>query len=677
MVGRTISHYRITGQLGAGGMGVVYRAEDSRLGREVALKFVSQDLADDVQAVQRLRSEARAASALNHPHICTIYDIGDDNGRPFIVMEMIKGQTLRERLLTGRLKTHQVLDVGIEVADALHIAHTNGIIHRDIKPGNIFLSETGHVKILDFGLAKVTPTTEFSRATTAHSPDPTAAGVMLGTTAYMSPEQVTGEQLDPRSDLFSLGVVLYEAATGEHPFPGKTAAAIVAAILDRAPVPALTRNPELPLRLQEVIDNCLEKDRELRYQSAADLRADLKRVRRDIESNYPPRAATSGLDARSGGGSRSHREVSLPHEKAPAPLSFGALVAVVSVIVVLALGALAYKFWPAPAVTSPPAPTSASANPIGGDSGSRSAQTNIADRLQLARASWDAKNYRAAAGYAAEILAIAPGHPEATEIRNRAQDMLTRFDVAIRDARSRIQSGDIEGAARALDTARALDPGAPSVIEITSRLSAEARRRDAATRVDPGSSRASRGAGIASTTPPPASPPQSLPAPPVEPVPAPPQAAPQPPPATPPQPKPSVPEPVAAAPEPSPKPAAPPPRVEPPPAKPPAQNDDAAIRQLVAAYARAIEQKDMALFRAIKPNLSREEERRLQDGFRAVTSQQVNLTIVSIEREGDTASVVVDRQDIVRAGGRQYTTKSRQTLRLARMASGWGIVDIR
>ncbi len=219
MVGRTISHYRITGQLGAGGMGVVYRAEDTRLGRPVALKFVSQDLTDDAQAIQRLRSEARAASALNHPHICTIYDIGEDEGRPFIVMELMTGRTLRERLLAGgALKAQQVLDVGIEVADALRVAHGSGIVHRDIKPGNIFLTDTGHVKILDFGLAKVTPTL-LGSVTTAHSPDPTAAGVMLGTTAYMSPEQVTGEQLDPRSDLFSLGVVLYEAATGEHPFP--------------------------------------------------------------------------------------------------------------------------------------------------------------------------------------------------------------------------------------------------------------------------------------------------------------------------------------------------------------------------------------------------------------------------------------------------------------------------
>jgi serine/threonine protein kinase len=188
MVGRTISHYRITGQLGAGGMGVVYSAEDIRLGRPVAMKFVSQELADDHQAFQRLRSEARAASALNHPHICTIYDIGEDNGRPFIVMELMRGQTLRQRLsAVGRLSPHQVLDIGIEIADALQAAHSSGIIHRDIKPGNIYLTESGHVKILDFGLAKITPL-EMGAATTAHSPAATAAGVMLGTTAYMSPE---------------------------------------------------------------------------------------------------------------------------------------------------------------------------------------------------------------------------------------------------------------------------------------------------------------------------------------------------------------------------------------------------------------------------------------------------------------------------------------------------------
>ena len=220
MVGRTISHYRIVAQLGAGGMGVVYRGEDIRLGREVAVKFVSEDAAHDEQAVQRLRSEARAASALNHANICTIYDVGEDDGHFFIVMELMKGQTLRERLADGPLKVDQLVDVGIEISDALQATHSDGIIHRDIKPGNIFLTERGHVKILDFGLAKLTP--HFSGSGTTHEiVDHTGAGVTIGTVSYMSPEQAAGEQLDGRTDLFSLGVVLYECATGRHPVPGQ------------------------------------------------------------------------------------------------------------------------------------------------------------------------------------------------------------------------------------------------------------------------------------------------------------------------------------------------------------------------------------------------------------------------------------------------------------------------
>ena len=266
-------------------MGVVYRGEDTRLGREVAVKFVSEDAAHSEQSVIRLRSEARAASALNHPNICTIYDIGEDEGHPFIVMELMKGQTLRDRLLSGPLKVHQLVDIGIEISDALHATHTNGIIHRDIKPGNVFLTDRGHVKILDFGLAKLTP--RFSGSGTTYAvADRTGVGVTIGTVSYMSPEQAAGEELDGRTDLFSLGTVLYEGATGRHPFPGKTSAVILAAILNRTPVAPVTINPELPVRLQEIINNCLEKDRELRYQSAADLRADLKRLRRDIESGH-------------------------------------------------------------------------------------------------------------------------------------------------------------------------------------------------------------------------------------------------------------------------------------------------------------------------------------------------------------------------------------------------------
>jgi predicted Ser/Thr protein kinase len=682
MVGRTISHYRITGQLGAGGMGVVYSAEDIRLGRPVALKFVSQDLANDQQAVQRLRSEARAASALNHPHICTIYDIGEDNGRPFIVMELMKGQTLRERLGSVPLKPHHVLDIGIEIADALHAAHKSGIIHRDIKPGNIFVTDGGHVKILDFGLAKVTPVA--MGTVTTHSPDATAAGVMLGTTAYMSPEQVAGEPLDGRSDLFSLGVVLYESATGHHPFPGKTAASVVAAILNQAPVPALTRNPEIPLRLHETIENCLEKDLELRYQSAADLRADLKRVRRDLDSGHSARSALLDPAASSRStGSRSARARALHQGGAAAEpssavprgptLAVGALLAVA---VIAAVAFAAYRFGASPSPAPEPAVS------VGG----AASPDPVAERVRMAQATLDARNYRVAAAQAAEILTIAPGHGRATAIRDAAQEMLAAFDAAIAEGTRRMRNRDFEGAARSLETARDIDPTAPGLIALSTQLTNATRRAGASDVRPETTSRPDVGdrpapAPVAATALPPPQPSAQAP---VAVVPAEAPTRPVPAPVPPAE---AAPDPVVIAPTPQPAPApAPPPAREPartnepaagPPTAPAQPNDDAAIRQLVSNYARAIEGKDLALFRRIKPNLSREEERRLQDGFRAVTSQRVNLTIVSLDRSGDTASVVVNRKDVVRAGGREYTTDSRQTLQVARAGTGWVIVDIR
>src|SRR3984893_6550017 len=286
VIGRTVSHYQIVGQLGAGGMGVVYAAEDRRLGRTVALKFVPEDLAKDQHAIERLRSEARTASGLNQANICTIYDIDEYEGRPFIAMELLKGQTLRDRLNSGPLKIHSAVELGIQVADALDSAHRRDIIHRDLKPANLFLVDRGQAKILDFGLAKLVSPQPAEGTTEGQTRDQTAEGIALGTVAYMSPEQVTGEQLDGRTDLFSLGVVLYECLTGRQPFTGKTSAVIFSAILTRAPVAPVLFNPELPPRLQEVINNCLEKDRELRYQDAAGLRADLKRVKRDLESGH-------------------------------------------------------------------------------------------------------------------------------------------------------------------------------------------------------------------------------------------------------------------------------------------------------------------------------------------------------------------------------------------------------
>ena len=688
MIGNTVSHYRVTHQLGAGGMGVVYGADDTRLGRQVALKFIPQDLARDRQAVERFRIEARAASGLNHPNICTVHDIGEDDGHPFIVMEWMKGQTLHDRLSAGPIKIQQIVDIGIEVADALDAAHTQGIVHRDIKPANIFITERGHVKVMDFGLAKLLSGSDAVQTGEQVVEALTSPGITLGTASYMSPEQTAGDTLDGRSDLFSLGVVLYECATGHRPFVGNNTRAVLSAILHQAPMAPAMLNPDLPVRLQQVISDCLEKDPDLRYQNAAGLRTDLKRVKRDLESGRTASltAATDPRTAIAASGERAANEATPPHLTPPlsahtpppptatpsAPTTRYAPQVMAAALAIGLIGAAAFGYfrW-----SEGNAPQSTAVD--------SSASAFVQSRFELAERSLQAGQFRDARRYSEDVLAASPTHAKARAIRDQAAASLRQAETAIDRARQLVQAGDVRGAVRALDEARTIDPVAPGLVEVSQLMAERFKTQAEAAELELQRSRAAAPAQRAAPSPgkaavpPPAPaptpsgplPPQSLPAtPPPPPSPTPVPAA---------EPAPAKPAPIeAAAIKPAPSPVNPSGDRKPGAEISREADEDAAIRAVVAAYARAIESKDLALFRSIKPNLAADEERRIQQGFRAVTSQKVNITIVSIDRRGDRATLQLRRQDIIEAGGRRQSPESRQTMTMAKSNGTWVIVEI-
>jgi cytoskeletal protein RodZ len=622
MIGRAISHYRVLSTLGSGGMGVVYLAEDERLGRQVALKFLPADSAASPQALERFRVEARAASSLSHPGICAIYDIGDDQGTPYIVMEALRGESLRDRINRGPLKVVDLLDIAIQLADALDAAHSQGIIHRDIKPSNIFVGDKHRTKILDFGLAKLAQSSSSlssgseTRALNSTRRELTMPGSALGTVSYMSPEQARGEEVDTRTDLFSLGVVLYEMATGVQAFGGSTQALIFDAILNRTPQPITHINPLIPPRLESLIATALEKERDLRHQHASDLEAELKRIRRDLESSQLVAVSRTTVipaaDRRSA--------TTTPSTQTASTSRRSWILVAAGALVVIALGVTGFNLWSdtsrrvavAPSADTPPA--ASPGTPTGA----------------VAQAPAPTPAPETVPPPAPEP--VATPKPQATTPSSRPAPQPQQPAKPTPEPRSQ--------------------PVQPTPTPTPTRPNADL-----------------PATGTVSVQPPPSpvQPPQPQTAQPAAPAPAP---APEKPPQT------AIETPAA---QPPPKTAA----ASPPPSQPaipptsPVESDEALIRGVVRTYERAIETKSIDLFRSVRPGLSAAEENRLRTSFSQIDSQQVDITIEELRVDGRTATVRLSRRDTIMSGGRRQTAASRQNLRLEKGAAGWIISDIR
>ncbi len=611
-------------------MGVVYLAEDARLGRQVALKFLPASWAQETKALERFRVEARAASSLSHPSICAIYDIGQDGDTPFIVMEALKGETLRDRISRGPLKVADVLDIGIQLADALEAAHSQGIVHRDIKPANIFIGDRNRVKVLDFGLAKLTgaPSSHSSAADTQSPGDGTDGnqitqpGTALGTVSYMSPEQARGESIDSRTDLFSLGTVLYEMVTGVQAFGGSTTAVVYDAILNRAPRPIAHLNPLIPPRLEAVIATALEKERDMRHQHASDLQAELRRIRRDIDAQslassqtvvMPTRASTPAVSA-----------TATPTAKAettwlPKVATALAVLALVVAAVIFARGQLpSGNRASAPATEAPPI---SSAEPTPTPVSPPPPAITTPPPTQESQPATES---------------VAPTTPQPTpQPRPRP-----------------VTPPETTPPARASLPPPATPPGNPAQTG-----------RAGTTTPPPSVAPSPAPPAVAPPGPEEAKPQPTLPAPApppaqvVEPV--------APPPPAPAQPTPTPPRTAAVTPEPAPTPT---------PATP-VESDDAAIRRVIRTFEQAIETKDIGLYRSVRPNLSKAAETILMNSFRQIDTQEIDLRVESLKIDGRTASARIVRRDTLITSGRRQVQNSTQTLRFEKTATGWIIAE--